>query len=703
MTFAPAASFTTRPTLRGTFGMSASTHWTATATAQSVLERGGNAFDAAVAAAFVLHVVEPHLNGPGGDLVALIRPAGAAEPVVLMGQGPAPARATIEHFRGRGLDLVPGAGGLAAAVPGAVDAWLLLLRDHGTWELGDVLAYATGYARDGHPLVAGASATIARVAELFRDHWPTSAERWMPEGERPAADSLVRNPAYADVLDGLVAAGARGEWARADHAQADDSPAGRARGGDAQADWARGDDRAQTDHAPADRVLGSDAQADRAQWDREQAERARGDDRAQTDHAPTDRVLGSDAQADRGQADRALADRAQTEPAQRERALRDDRAARIDAAREHWMTTVLPEAAAFIAQPHRHADGADHPGILNADDLATWRASFEPAVSTSFRGWDVFKAGTWTQGPALLHTLRLIEDADDLDPSSVEGAHLLLEAQKLAYADRDAWFGDAGGAVDIDALLADDYIAARRTLIGREASAEWHPGSPEGRDPVLPPLRTDHASTDGSTGEPTVDRSGQTRGDTCHLDVIDRWGNVVSATPSGGWLQSSPTVPSLGFCLGTRLQATWLVPGHPASLTPGRRPRTTLTPTLVSRGDEVIAIGSPGGDQQDQWQLTVLLRMLVGEYSAQQAIDAPNLNITALIDSFWPRTWVPAGVAVEDRLGEQVIEALEERGHRVRRAGDWALGRVTAVGRGADGALWAAANPRGAQGYAAGR
>jgi len=627
MTFTPAASFTTRPTLRGTFGMSASTHWTATATAQSVLERGGNAFDAAVAAAFVLHVVEPHLNGPGGDLVALVRPAGQAEPVVLMGQGPAPARATIEHFRGRGLDLVPGAGGLAAAVPGAVDAWLLLLRDHGTWELGAVLAYAIGYARDGHPLVAGAAATIARVADLFRDHWPTSAERWMPEGTPPAVDTLVRNPAYADVLDGLVAAGTRGDRARRDtHAEAD---------------------RAHCGHAQADHV--------------------------ERDHAEHD-----DTQ-------------------------RDDRAARIDAAREHWMTAVLPEAAAFIAQPHRHADGADHPGILDAEDLATWRASFEPAVSTSFRGWGVFKAGTWTQGPALLHTLRLIEDSDDLDPSSAEGAHLLLEAQKLSYADRDAWFGDAGGAVDIDALLGDDYVAARRALIGPEASTQWHPGSPEGRDPVLPPLRTDHASTDGSTGEPTVDRSGQTRGDTCHLDVIDRWGNVVSATPSGGWLQSSPTVPSLGFCLGTRLQATWLVPGHPASLTPGRRPRTTLTPTLVSRGDEVIAIGSPGGDQQDQWQLTVLLRMLVGGYSAQQAIDAPNLNITALIDSFWPRTWVPAGVAVEDRLGDEVITALEQRGHRVRRAGDWALGRVTAVGRGADGVLWAAANPRGAQGYAAGR
>lgn len=593
MTFTPPAPFTTRPTLRGTFGMSASTHWTATATAQAVLERGGNAFDAAVAGAFVLHVVEPHLNGPGGDLVALVRPAGAAVPVVLMGQGPAPAGATLEHFRSRGLDLVPGAGGLAAAVPGAVDAWLLLLRDHGTWDLGDVLAFAIGYARDGHPLVAGAAMTIARVADLFREHWPTSAERWMPTGSPPAPDTLVTNPAWADVLDALVTVGA-------------------------------------------------------------------------------------------------------TLP---------DRADRIDAAREHWMTQVLPEAAAFIARPHRHADGADHPGVLAADDIASWRACWEPAVTTRFRGWDVYKAGTWSQGSALLHTLRLLDDAHDaeLDPATVEGAHLVIEAQKLALADRDAWFGDAGGAIEVESLLADDYVASRRALIGAEAATEWRPGSPDGRRPVRPPLRTEHGAVDGSTGEPTVDRSGQTRGDTCHIDVIDRWGNVVSATPSGGWLQSSPTVPTVGFCLGTRLQATWLVPGHPASLTPGRRPRTTLTPTLLSRADEVIALGSPGGDQQDQWQLTVLLRLLVGGYSPQQAIDAPNLHTTAIVDSFWPRTWTPSGVAVEDRLGDEVIVGLERRGHRVRRMGDWSLGRVTAVGRDATGTLWAAANPRGAQGYAAGR
>lgn len=593
MTFTPPSSFTTRPTLRGTFGMSASTHWTATATAQAVLERGGNAFDAAVAAAFVLHVVEPHLNGPGGDLVALVRPAGAAEPLVLMGQGPAPAAATIEHFEGRGLDLVPGAGALAATVPGAVDAWLLLLRDHGTWEAADVLSFAIGYAREGHPLVAGAAATIGRVADLFRAQWPSSAELWMPDGEVPSADTLMRNPAWAGVLDELIAAG--------------DTAA--------------------------------------------------------------------------------------------------DRAGRIDAAREHWMNAVLPRAAEFVRTPHRHSDGADHPGVLDAADLASWRAGYEPAVAARFRGWDVYKAGTWSQGPALLQVLRMLETAEDsrLDPATAEGAHLLLETQKLAYADRDAWFGDADGVVEVSALLADDYLAQRRELIDDRASTDLRPGAPEGHAPTLPPLRADVIAAAGATGEPTVDRSGQTRGDTVHIDVIDRWGNVVSATPSGGWLQSSPVVPSLGFCLGTRLQMTWLQPGHPASLVPGRRPRTTLTPTLLSRGDEVTAMGSPGGDQQDQWQLPVLLRMLVGAYSPQQAIDAPTLHTTAVADSFWPRSWSPAGAVVEDRLGDEVIAELERRGHRVRRAGDWALGRVSAVGRDAEGLLWAAANPRGAQGYAAGR
>lgn len=593
------SSFTTRPTLTGTFGMSASTHWLATATAQAVLERGGNAFDASVAAAFVLHVVEPHLNGPGGDLVAIFQPVDAVAPTVLMGQGPAPAGATIEHYRGEGLDLTPGAGGLAAAVPGAVDAWLLLLRDHGTWELSDVLSYAIGYARDGHPLVAGAAATIARVAELFRDDWTTSADLWMPDGELPVAGRVVRNPAYAEVLDSLV---------HASCTVRDDGPVGRA--------------------------------------------------------------------------------------------------ARIDAARREWKTGIVAhEASAFLSQPHRHSGGGRHAAVITADDFAGFDAGYEPAVTREFRGRTIAKAGAWTQGPALLQTLGLLEPLADelLDPSQEAGAHTILEAQKLAYADRDAWFGDDD--VDLDALLSAEYLDDRRSLISSEASTEFRPGALPGRAPFRPPLRTTYDAPAVGTGEPTVAKTGETRGDTCHLDVIDRWGNIVSATPSGGWLQSSPTVPALGFCLGTRLQMTWLEPGHPSSLVPGRRPRTTLTPTLVLRdGTPEFAIGSPGGDQQDQWQLLALLRIIVGGYTPQQAIDAPALHTTSMPESFWPRTWTPAGAVVENRLGEALIEGLERRGHRVTRAGDWALGRVSAVGRdAATGVLWGAANPRGMQGYAAGR
>ncbi|MDO9591386.1 MAG: gamma-glutamyltransferase, partial [Microcella sp.] len=204
--FTPAPDDRTRPELRGTFGFAASTHWLATATAQSVLERGGTAVDAAVAAAFVLHVVEPHLNGPGGDLTAIVAPANE-HPFVLAGQGAAPAAATIEHYRALGLDEVPGAGPLAAAVPGSVVAWLHLLATRGTWELVDVLAPALGYARDGHPVHPAVVRTITAVAPLFEQHWPTSAAQWMPSGRIPEPGDLITNEPWAQLLARLSAAG----------------------------------------------------------------------------------------------------------------------------------------------------------------------------------------------------------------------------------------------------------------------------------------------------------------------------------------------------------------------------------------------------------------------------------------------------------------------------------------------------------------
>lgn len=597
-------AFTTRPTLQGTFGMSASTHWLATAAAQSVLERGGNAFDAAVAGAFVLHVVEPHLNGPGGDMTGIFVTADRPEqPIVLMGQGPAPAGATVQHYVAEGLDLVPGSGALAAAVPAAVDAWLLLLRDHGTWELDAVLDFAIGYARDGHPMLGRVGTTIAAVSALFEAHWPTSAELWMPGGRIPVEGELVWNPAYARTLERLVQAGVR----------------------------------------------------------------------------------------------------------------ESTREAGIDAARREWREGFVARAMVESVQsPHRHSSGTDHRGVLALDDLAGFEAGYEAAATVEFRGHTIAKTGPWGQGPALLQTLAILSGFEDrfLDPSTELGAHTVLEAQKLALADREAYYGDTD--VPLDYLLSEDYCAGRRALITERASHDFRPGTVPGLAPYMPPLRTNytppalagHASAAGlGVGEPTVTPAGETRGDTCHIDVVDRWGNMVSATPSGGWLQSSPAIPELGFCLGTRLQMTWLEPGTPSTLTPGKRPRTTLTPTLVLRhGHAVTALGSPGGDQQDQWQLPYLLRTIVGGYSPQQAIDAPTFHTTSVPGSFWPRTWEPGGAVVEDRLGEDVIAGLERRGHVVSRAGDWALGRLSAVVRDPEtGILQAAANARGAQGYAAGR
>ncbi|WP_433124627.1 gamma-glutamyltransferase family protein [Micromonospora sp. CA-240977] len=595
-------TFTTRPTLRGTFGMVSSTHWLASQSAMGILERGGNAFDAAVAAGFVLHVVEPHLNGPGGEVPAIVATAQDPTPKVLCGQGPAPAGATIAHFRSLGMDLVPGAGPLAAAVPGAVDAWLLLLREHGTRTLAEVLEPAIGYAGAGHPLVGRVGATVAAVQSLFEEHWPTSAALWLRGGRPPTEGELVANPAYADTLRRLV-------------------EAGQAAGG--------------------------------------------------------------------------------------------DREAQIEAARRAWSTGFVADAIdAFSRKPFQDSSGRPHAGLVTGDDLAAYSATWEAPVTLDWHGYSVAKTGFWGQGPVLLEALATLDALDDpgaFDPATAAGVHAQVEALKLAFADREAWYGD-GVEVPATALLSRGYARERAALIGDRASAELRPGSPDGARPRLPAhVRPEAArrapATDPTTGEPTVRADGVTRGDTCHVDVVDRWGNMISATPSGGWLQSSPTIPELGFPLGSRLQMCWLEEGLASSLAPGRRPRTTLSPTMVHRdGEPVLACGTPGGDQQDQWQLPFLLRHLVAGQSLQEAIDAPAWHTLGLPGSFYPRDMEPGVLVVEDRLDEGVREALRAYGHEVRVTDGWSLGRLCAVTRDpATGVLSAGANPRGMQGYACGR
>jgi gamma-glutamyltranspeptidase / glutathione hydrolase len=551
-------TFTTRPELRGTFGAVASTHWLASSTGMAVLERGGNAFDAACAAGFVLQVVEPHLNGPGGDLPAIFWSAERREALVLCAQGVAPAAATIERYRDLGHDLVPGTGLLAACVPGSFGGWLLLLEEFGTWPLVDVLAFAIGYAEHGYPVVPGITATIERAEPLLRG-WPGSAELYLPS---PQPGTTFRNRALAETWRRLLAES----------------------GGE------------------------------------------------------------------------------------------------IEAARRVYYE-------GFVAEEIDRFSG-EHGGLLTGEDMAAWRATLEAPATVDYRGLTVCKTGAWGQGPAALQQLRLLEGFDVAGLSEEELVHVVTECAKLAFADRDAAYGDAD--VPLDHLLSREYADARRALGGDDASAELRPGI--GRLPTL----VDGQVAVGA-GEPTL------RGDTVHLDVADRFGNLVSATPSGGWLQSSPTIPSLGWPLGTRAQMFWLEPGLPSSLVPGRRPRTTLSPGLVLReGEPWLAYGTPGGDQQEQWALHVLLRHVDRGLELQEAIDAPEWHTDHLISSFHPRGFAPRSLSVESRFSDEVVSGLRRRGHDVERTPPWSLGRVSAVARDASG-FRAAANARGMQGYAVAR
>jgi gamma-glutamyltranspeptidase / glutathione hydrolase len=606
---AQVSEFTTRPELAGTFGMVASTHWLASAAGMAVLERGGNAFDAAVAAGFVLQVVEPHLNGPGGEVPVIGHDARRGETFVVCGQGTAPAAATVEAYAGLGLDLVPGSGLLAACVPGAFGGWLLLLREYGTLPLRDVLGYAIGYAQTGYPLIPAISWSIASVAELFREHWQSSAEVYLSGGGVPAPGTRFANPALA---------------------------------------------------------------------------------------ATYQRIL-----------------------------------AEAEAARQAWYDGfVAEEIGKFAATEVMDVTGQPHRGLLTGHDLATWHARLEPPTAYDYNGLTVCKTGPWGQGPVFLQQLALLSGCDlaALEPGSAEFIHLVTEASKLAFADREAWYGDPNFTdVPLEDLLSKAYNDERRQLITAAASPELRPGRPGGREIELPDFahgpfdisefdfdgrrrhqrRTGDPGIDPATGEP-LGRSAEAqpqarRGDTCHLDVADRWGNVVTATPSGGWLQSSPVIPALGFCLGTRGQMFTLTPGLPATIAPGKRPRTTLTPTLALReGEPYLAFGTPGGDQQDQWTLAFFLNHVVFGMNLQQAIDFPAFHSAHMPSSFYPRESHPLRLDVEERIGAAAVDELRRRGHDVHVQPPWSLGRISAVAR-RNGMLYGAANPRGMQGYAVGR
>src|SRR5579872_478038 len=398
--------FTTRPELAGTFGMVASTHWLASAAGMAVLEKGGNAFDAAAAVGFVLQVVEPHLNGPGGEVPVIGYDTRRGETFVVCGQGTAPAGATLDAYRELGLGLVPGSGLHAACVPGAFGGWLLLLREYGTLPLRDVLGYAIGYAESGFALIPSISWSIASVADLFREHWTSSARVYLAGGGVPAPGSRFANPALAETYRKVLAAA---------------------------------------------------------------------------------------------------------------EAAGSDREAQLEAARRAWYSGFVAEAIGkFAATEVMDVTGERHRGFLAAQDLSTWHARLEAPVTYDYQGLTVCKTGPWGQGPVFLQQLALLSgyDLSAMEPGGAEYIHTVTECAKLAFADREAWYGDPDFVdIPLDDLLSRDYADARRALVGDESSAELRPGSPGGREPRLAAPVVGGAITPG-VGEPT-------RGDTVHLDVVD--------------------------------------------------------------------------------------------------------------------------------------------------------------------------------------
>ncbi len=593
-------TFTTRPEISGTFGVVTSTHWIASAVGMKILEQGGNAFDAAAATGFVLNVVEPHLNGPLGDMPMLIKPAADDEPTMVCGQGPAPAGATIAHYRGLGLTRIPGTGFLAAVVPGAFDAWMITLRDYGSMPLRDILEPAIHYADKGHPVLPRVANTIAGLSEFFQQEWPSSFDTWLPSGVAPVAGQLMRNPQLADTWQRLL-----------DHAES-------------------------------------------------------------------------------------VSDRVQ----------------QIELARQAFYRGFVAETIdEFVGNTSAmDASGQCHKGVLTAQDIANWQAHYEPPLSTDYHGWSIWKGGAWTQGPTLLQTLNILSGIELPDTTSERFVHLTVEAMKLGFADREAYYGDPlQTEIPTAQLLSAEYAEQRRKLIADAASAQQRPGRLAGYErwadaAVRHASEQYQPSEQVGSGEPTMAHLTEKRGDTVHLDVIDRWGNMVSATPSGGWLQSSPVIPGLGMPLNTRAQMFWLEDGLPNSLAPGRRPRTTLSPTMARAPDgRELAFGTPGGDQQDQWQLIYLLRLVHQKVNLQEAIDAPLFHTAHFQSSFYPREVRPRHLMIEPGFGDGVVNDLRKRGHDVEVAEPWSVGRLTAASRSVDGLLYAAATPRLMQAYAIGR
>jgi gamma-glutamyltranspeptidase/glutathione hydrolase len=551
------------PRLMGTHGAVASNSNLSASAGADVMKAGGNAIDAAVAASFVEGLVNPQMHTIGGECPILVRLAGESRVIAVNGNMAAPARATPEAFRARGLSDIPDSGILAAGVPAAFGALVTALQKWGTLPLAEVIAPAIELAKDGFPVSEGLRNQhkygIVPMKARFEAEWPGSARLYLPDGRVPEVGERFRNPALAKTYEYL------------------------AREKDPLAAFYRG------------------------------------------------------------------------------------------------------EVAAEIAKYSKARDG-----LLAREDLAAFETKIEAPVSLRLGDTELFKTGFWSQGPAELQALALMWqfDLQKIGFGTPDYCHLLVEAMKLAYADREQYYGDPSQAmVPGEILLSAEYTKQRAALIDmRRASRELRPGDARRNAALLP---EDEKLTPKDWGPGTV-----------HVDAVDAKGNMASFTPSGAWISSAEAIPALGFPLSVRMMTFYLGPAHhPNVVAPGKRPRTTLTPSMAFRGGKPwMAFGTMGGDNQGQWLLQFYLCRAAFGMSIPEAIEAPRLSSEHTPGFFAPHASEPNRVRIEPRFGTKALEELRRRGHDLDIAPDWTEGFVSCAAYDeASGLIEAGCDPRGAK------
>ena len=539
---------TYRPLVTGAQHVVSSGHYLATAAGFRILEQGGNATDAGVAAGIAINVTLPQWTGFGGVAPIIIHDAASGDTVSISGLGRFPKAASIDYFnKNCGGELPPGV--LRTVTPAAADAWITALRLYGTMSFEQVVTPALELAEGGFPIPATLQSALARTGDsLIGDsdgdgRWPSTSAVFFPGGRRP------------DIGDILI-----------------------------QKDLAR----------TFYRLI-----------------------EVERDHAGQGREVA------------------------------------LQAARDYFYRGDIAEEIVQFVQKEG--------GLLTMEDLAEFSVGVETPPSIDYKGIQVYACGPWCQGPMNLHALKILEGFDlrGMGHNTAAYAHTVLEALKLAFSDRDAYYGDPDFVdVPLEGLISESYAQERRAAIdaGRASPEMPLPGDP-----------WPHQGMPARNGQPARPDlvAGGLPADTSYACVVDRWGNAFSATPSDSF-GTSPIIPGLGFIASSRGSQTWLDPQHPSALAPGKRPRLTPNPALAMRdGKPLMPFGTPGGDVQPQSMVQLFLNVMEFGMDVQQAVEAPRFSTWSFPNSFWPHAYHPGLVGVEGRIDANVVSELSRLGHKV--------------------------------------